>query len=98
MQIDKEALASTWACERFSDYLIGTKFHLESDHKPLVSLLGSKNLRIYHKMKNLTAMHVVQNFVGFTYFTNHKSFFTKRFKQGLSLHIYRYMQKLQSIP
>ena len=43
-QIEKEALALTWGCERFSDYLIGKQFYVETDHKPLVSLLGSKNL------------------------------------------------------
>ena len=43
-QIEKEALALTFGCERFSDYLIGKQFHVETDHKPLVSLLGSKNL------------------------------------------------------
>ena len=43
-QVEKEALAVTWSCERLSEYLIGKSFSIETDHKPLVSLLGSKNL------------------------------------------------------
>ena len=43
-QIEKEALALTWACERFSMYLLGKSFILEIDHKPLISLLSAKNL------------------------------------------------------
>jgi len=43
-QIEKESLAITWACERFSDYLIGKSFHVQTDHKPLVSLLSSTPL------------------------------------------------------
>ena len=41
-QIEKEALATTWPCERYSNFLIGKTFHIETDHKPLVSLLGQK--------------------------------------------------------
>ena len=43
-QIKKEALGITWAGERFADYLFGLRFHIETYHKPLVSLLGNKNL------------------------------------------------------
>ena len=34
----------TWACERFRDFLTGLQFQIETDHKPFVPLLGSKNL------------------------------------------------------
>lgn len=34
----------TWACDRFSHYLLGLPFQLQTDHKPLVPLLGTKPL------------------------------------------------------
>ena len=34
----------TWACEKFAQYVTGMDFTVETDHKPLVSLLISKDL------------------------------------------------------
>ena len=34
----------TWACEKFANYLTGTSFHIETDHKPLVPFLSTKDL------------------------------------------------------
>ena len=43
-QIEKEALAMTWACEKFTDYILGKKIVIETDHKPLIPLLTKKQL------------------------------------------------------
>ena len=43
-QIEKEALATTWACEKFADYILGKHIAIETDHKPLVPLLSRKRL------------------------------------------------------
>ena len=43
-QIEKEALASTWACEKFADYILGKRIRIKTDHKPLVPLFSTKDL------------------------------------------------------
>ena len=34
-----EALAVTWACNKFHSYIVGREFEIETDHKPFVPLL-----------------------------------------------------------
>ena len=43
-QIEKEALAATWACDKFSTYVLRRPFLLESHHKLLIPLLNTKSL------------------------------------------------------
>ena len=40
----EEALALAWACERFSDYIVGKSIVAETDQKPLVPLLTTCTL------------------------------------------------------
>ena len=64
-QIEKEALATTWACEMFSNCILGTRIIIGSDHKPLIPLLSSNHLdslppRIlcFRLQFNFSIMHV----------------------------------------
>lgn len=43
-QTEKEALATTWAIQRFDEFVRGITFDVETDHLPLLSLLGKMEL------------------------------------------------------
>ena len=43
--IEREALACSWAIEKFKTYLWGTRFHLFTDHKPLLYMLNGNGTR-----------------------------------------------------
>ena len=42
-QTEREALSLVWACEHFRMYLLGTKFKLVTDHKPLTHIFNNAN-------------------------------------------------------
>ena len=42
--IEKESLAIAWACGHFEQYLVGKHFLVQTDHRPLLSVLKSKRL------------------------------------------------------
>lgn len=41
--IEREALAVVWACKRLEHFLLGKTFTVQTDHKPLVYILGSQH-------------------------------------------------------
>ena len=41
---EKEALAATWTCEKFIEYIVALHVMLEADHKPLIPLLKTTEL------------------------------------------------------
>jgi hypothetical protein len=43
-QIEKDALAITWACDRFQDLILGARINVVTDHKPLLPILTTKPL------------------------------------------------------
>ena len=45
-QIEKEALAVTWACEKFANYIVGKRILIETDRKPLIPILNTKDLDV----------------------------------------------------
>ncbi|KAF4527576.1 hypothetical protein B566_EDAN015817 [Ephemera danica] len=42
--IEREALGIVWACHKYHEFIMGKEFVVRTDHKPLVSIFGSKNL------------------------------------------------------
>jgi len=42
--LEKEALAVTWACEKFRSYITGLQVIVQTDHRPLVRILNTKSL------------------------------------------------------
>ena len=55
-QIDREALAIRWACERCYKYLIGSSFVIETDHQPLLPLFNNPHSRPPHENRTLAAL------------------------------------------
>ena len=74
-QIEKEALALTWALEKFSEYVLGKIVALETDHKPLVPILGTKSLDqlpprvLRFRLRLMRFQYTIQHVPGKTLYT-----------------------------
>jgi hypothetical protein len=42
--IEREALAIVWACLKFHEFVMGKEFSILTDHKPLITILGIKDI------------------------------------------------------
>src|SRR5204862_7729904 len=42
--IEHEALAITWRCDKFKDYIVGKHITIETDHKPLLNIFTTKEV------------------------------------------------------
>ena len=62
VSIELEALAVSWAIEKFHHYLYGHSFTLETDQKPLVSILGHSLLEASKTMQRLLMKTVPYHF------------------------------------
>nr|CAD2180044.1 unnamed protein product [Meloidogyne enterolobii] len=74
-QIEKEALALIFAVQKFHRMLYGRKFTLQTDHKPLIAIFGSKNgIPIYSASRLQRWALILTNYDFDIQYINTKSF------------------------
>lgn len=59
-QIEKEALAIVFALKKFHKMLHGRRFHLSTDHKPLLAIFGSKKGIPVHTANRLQRCVIIE--------------------------------------
>jgi len=69
--IEREALAAVWACKRLSTFLLGKRFTLETDNKPLSHIFDSQNALKYDVSPRL--MRLATKMMKFDYQIKHIS-------------------------
>ena len=59
-QIEKEALAVTWACEHLKQFLLGSRFEIRTDHSPLTVILSTKEINKLSNRLQLFRMRLLK--------------------------------------